>query len=242
MSVPDIKQALRHIEKEEWEQAMQLLQQWIQEFPIYPSPYVLLARLLEHQQRFMEALKLYQEARFLVPRSPIIAEGIQQVLTRLRQQQSLPRWETLNRSWIVRPVLEKIEEQKAPKAAEISFEEPPSPDASSSPEPAEQAVEEPTASEESLDLDTLIEQLEDARIVPKPELSEEPPVDVTQEDLAAPEVVSETLALIYEAQEKYEQAAQIYERLAIKYPERTTEFLQKAVQARLKASSKSGEV
>ncbi len=244
MSVPDIKQALRHIEREEWDQAVHLLEQWIQEFPIYPSPYILLARLMEHQHRFVQALRLYQEARFLVPRSPIVADGIQQVLARLRQRQTLPRWETLNRSWVVRPILEKIEEPEPSQKAEITFEEPaletPSEEPSAADSSAEKTEEKSSYPSEFdiLDLDTLIEQLEEARIVPKPDFSTEAPMD-TQEDLVAPEVVSETLALIYEAQEQYEQAAQIYERLAIKYPERTTEFLQKAVQARLKASGQS---
>ena len=81
------------------------------------------------------------------------------------------------------------------------------------------------------DLDALIQQLENApRIRPDPEFKDEAP----EPEIAEDELVSETLARIYEAQGQYGEAARAYEQLASKHPERATEMLSKAAAMRQK--------
>ncbi|GIV61478.1 MAG: hypothetical protein KatS3mg044_0344 [Rhodothermaceae bacterium] len=82
------------------------------------------------------------------------------------------------------------------------------------------------------DLDRLISELEQARIVPAPDL-EAIPAPELEDDID--DMVSETLARIYAAQNQYEEAARVYEQLASQEPERATEYLQKATQMRRKA-------
>jgi tetratricopeptide (TPR) repeat protein len=83
------------------------------------------------------------------------------------------------------------------------------------------------------DLDALIHQLESARIQPHHDLDDlpEPKLDNEIEDM-----VSETLARIYAAQSKYEEAARVYEQLAIQQPDRSITFLQKAAEMRSRAT------
>ena len=68
------------------------------------------------------------------------------------------------------------------------------------------------------ELDHLIEELESARIVPKPE-HEVVPAEVHDSEIG--EVASETLARIYEGQKKFEEAAIVYEKLAVLQPEKS---------------------
>ena len=85
---------------------------------------------------------------------------------------------------------------------------------------------------EADELDRLIEELESARIVPKPE----------QEDLPTPELensvegmASETLATIYAAQREFEAAAKVYDELARMHPDKAEAYGQKAAEMRNKA-------
>lgn len=84
------------------------------------------------------------------------------------------------------------------------------------------------------DLDSLIEELEAARIEPDPQGQEPPPPDLESEK---GEVVSETLAQIHENQSNFEDAAQIYEKLAAQEPDRADEFQEKAAEMRKRADS-----
>jgi hypothetical protein len=85
------------------------------------------------------------------------------------------------------------------------------------------------------DLDTLIRQIEDApRIRPDPHF-------IASDD-AAPEpvrddedVVSETLALIYAAQQQFEEAATVYEKLAEQRPDQAESFAGRAAEMRERA-------
>lgn len=87
---------------------------------------------------------------------------------------------------------------------------------------------------EADDLDTLIEQLENApRLRPDPAFNDDALEDA---DADAGEVVSETLARIYEAQKQYGEAARAYEQLAEQRPGRATELLSKAAEMRRRAA------
>jgi tetratricopeptide (TPR) repeat protein len=83
------------------------------------------------------------------------------------------------------------------------------------------------------DLESLIEQLENApRIRPDGGNTEGAYVEEDPED----EVVSETLARIYEHQQQYEAAARAYERLAQEQPARAEEFARRAAEMRQRAA------
>jgi hypothetical protein len=84
------------------------------------------------------------------------------------------------------------------------------------------------------ELDRLITDLESARIVPRPdyETIEKPDLNTGIDD-----VVSETLARIYEGQKQYDEAARMYDKLAILKPDRADLFTRKAFELRTRANS-----
>ena len=88
------------------------------------------------------------------------------------------------------------------------------------------------------DLDQLIQDLESARIQPRPDLDELPAPDLEDnvEDL-----VSETLARIYAAQSQYREAARIYVKLASQEPANARNHLENAADMRKKAEKKEAE-
>ncbi|MBX2819340.1 MAG: tetratricopeptide repeat protein [Rhodothermaceae bacterium] len=83
--------------------------------------------------------------------------------------------------------------------------------------------------EEDQELDNLIQELESARIVPKPD-HEHIEVPVLEDDIE--DMVSETLARIFEGQKQYSKAADMYEKLAVLHPERAKKFEAKATELR----------
>ena len=83
------------------------------------------------------------------------------------------------------------------------------------------------------DLDRLINELESARIVPRPDFESLPTPDL-DDDIE--DVVSETLARIYASQGQYDEAARVYELLAGQHPEDAKDYLQKATEMRSRAS------
>lgn len=99
-----------------------------------------------------------------------------------------------------------------------------------SPEDPEDPGEDP---EEDRDLDRLISELESARIVPRPDLDTlpEPELDDDIED-----VVSVTLARIYASQGQYQEAARVYDLLAVQQPDDEAAYKAKAEEMRSKAS------
>jgi tetratricopeptide (TPR) repeat protein len=82
------------------------------------------------------------------------------------------------------------------------------------------------------DLDRLIDELEDARIDPQPDVSDAPEPDL---DSDIDDMVSETLARIYISQEQYEEAARVYLRLASQEPDRAKEHMEQAAALRERA-------
>ena len=87
------------------------------------------------------------------------------------------------------------------------------------------------------DLDTLIEQLENApRIRPDPEFKGSDELEGDEEE----GLVSETLARIYAGQKEYAQAAEVYDKLAAQQPGRAAEFQEKAADLRARATGSQG--
>jgi tetratricopeptide (TPR) repeat protein len=88
------------------------------------------------------------------------------------------------------------------------------------------------------DLDRLIDELESARIEPDPDPDNipEPDLDDDIDDL-----VSETLARIYESQGQLKQAAQIYLKLASQDPDQAQTYMQKAKDMKAKADEQAAQ-
>jgi tetratricopeptide (TPR) repeat protein len=84
-----------------------------------------------------------------------------------------------------------------------------------------------------LDLDRLIAELEGARIVPGPHLEDLPPQEPEDD---SDDIVTETLARIYAAQQQYDESARIYELLAARHPDRSAEFRALADEMRTRAA------
>ncbi len=95
-------------------------------------------------------------------------------------------------------------------------------------------AEEGWTGEEPQNLDELIRELETARIVPDPTIPAAAAEDLESD---VDDVVSETLARIYENQRHFSEAARVYDKLAAQQPDRAAEFLERAEEARSRAGS-----
>ena len=104
--------------------------------------------------------------------------------------------------------------------------------ASKVPPPLAHLATDPESIAEDLELDELIHELETARIVPRPEheIIEAPVLEADIDDM-----VSETLARIYEGQKQFGEAARVYEKLAAMQPDRASHFKQRATELRARA-------
>jgi tetratricopeptide (TPR) repeat protein len=142
-----------------------------------------------------------------------------------------------------------LEPEEPPAAEPIAAEPEEPPERAEPPEPdkpmlphappiAESPDAEPEVSgwddEAPQNLDELIRELETARIVPDPTI---PPAVAEDLEPDVDDVVSETLARIYENQRHYGEAARVYEKLALQQPGRAPEFQQKAADLRTRAGT-----
>jgi tetratricopeptide (TPR) repeat protein len=126
--------------------------------------------------------------------------------------------------------LEQLRQQAEEKARQGGARPNMSP-GSTAPDTPEERVEQ---LEDDDDLDRLIDELESARIEPRPEMDEVPEPDL---DSDVDDIVSETLARIHEAQDQYRKAAQIYVKLASQEPDQARAYLQKASEMREQAEA-----
>lgn len=98
----------------------------------------------------------------------------------------------------------------------------------------EEHIEQLEDAEPDSELDSLIEELESARIEPKPDMEDVPAPDLDDD---VDDLVSETLARIHAAQDQYREAARIYRQLATQEPDRSQEYLEKAAEMRERAEA-----
>ncbi|CAM3348765.1 tetratricopeptide repeat protein [Rhodothermus bifroesti] len=217
MALPDLRDALRYIETGQPRQALVLLYPLVERFPAWSAAQLLLARALEADGRWDEALEVWQRLAFWLPESPVVQQGLRRALRQL----TLP---------------------EAPSDALTSAL--PDPALAQLPEPLRQLAQTaPTEASsaltqtDDLDIDRLIAELESARIVPRPDLEDIPPPELEQD---VDDLVSETLARIYAAQEQYAEAARVYEKLAQQHPERAESYRQRAAEMRAKAAQQTG--
>jgi len=226
MAISEIKQAVQYMRAGDTTEAVPLLERVTTQMPQYVTAHVLLARMYEAADRGEDALRTWEHAAFLLPGSPTIRAGVRRVL---RRQPTLPSTapstpRTADRRDDASPSAEASSSATAPTAAAAP---PPRAEAPASAAAAE-ALE-----AEGEDLDRLIEDLETARIVPRPDLDDIPEPDLDDD---IDDMVSETLARIYSSQEQYGEAARIYEKLAAMDPDRAEEMEAKAEAMRAKAA------
>ena len=216
MSVESVQKAIDLLEQGRAEQAIPLLEDTVVAYPAYAGAYVLLARAYEAGERWSLAARAWREVLLLVPDSPVAVEGLRRSM---RQGK--------------RPILHTPAE--AYDAAEAQHENAASPlhdgdtavDVAEAEAPATAAID---------DLDRLIQELEGARITPRPDLDAIPEPDL-DDDLD--DMVSETLARIYEAQSQFSEAANVYRALAAQNPEQRETYEAKAAEMSRKADGET---
>ena len=85
MAVPDLQDAISHLQQNNADAAITVLEAKIDELPAHLTAHVLLARAYEAKQRWADALTSWENVRFLMPNSPVAREGKERVLRRLGQ-------------------------------------------------------------------------------------------------------------------------------------------------------------
>lgn len=232
MAALDLQRMLDWLKQDEAGEVIAALEPVVEDMPAHLTAHVLLARAYEAHERWGDALQAWQQARFLFPNSPAVADGIRRVL-KAREEAPLVASESASAP----PPSEAAEASASstPSDEAASSERPESGRASSAPPELRHLAErEPIASpDESMgELDRLIQELESARIEPDPDLDSIPAPDLDDD---IDDVVSETLARIYTSQEQYGEAARVYVKLATQEPDRAEEHLEKAAELRARA-------
>ncbi|MDA1029165.1 MAG: tetratricopeptide repeat protein [Bacteroidetes bacterium] len=234
MSIPEITHIVSLLEGGKVAEARPMLEQLLGEVPQHVSARVVLARLLESQSEFEKALQHWKWAAYYCPNNAVIEKGLSKAVL---HQLFSGDGGVARREQPISGGAPVVDSQPIPSA--------PAPGHSSAPghspapghsapahSPTERKISPPGAPVlEYQDLDQLIQELEMARIVLDPDVRMIPQGELETE---IDDVVSETLARIYANQKFHEEAAQVYEKLAIQRPDKAEEFLQKAQELRQK--------
>ncbi len=231
-----IQDAARHLAEARTDEAVAVLERLVSDFPAYVTAHVLLAKAYEASGRSNGALESWHRAYFLMPGSPLI----------IRERTRLLRSVPLEDEPAARVATESAATEFVTDEPVAEFAPSPTPayetpetdaDEPLAPEETPEADPETLFDDEVDDLDTLIQQIENApRIRPDANFKDDSADEDDDED--HDEVVSETLARIYEAQKQYDAAAHAYEQLADQRPERATELLNKAAELRRLAAGR----
>ena len=256
MPLHDIQDAIELLENQQPDRAAVLLEGMADEMPVYATARVLLARAYEALDQWDRALATWREALHLIPNSPVIHRGLERSAAKAapgrhrdRQTPQDPSGTPLADEPPEPQIAQPPAPQEHPAAQRTAPQEhhraePPAPQEH---QPAERdAIDEdtPAVSRDDPgetdatrphydDLDRLISELEAARIVPRPDFDNIPSPEL-DDDIE--DVVSETLARIYASQGQYDEAARVYEILAGQHPDEASEYMQKALEMRSRAS------
>jgi len=218
MAFTNLENILKMVADGRAEEAVPLLESFIEHFPSYAPAQVVLARTHESMGHWREALHRWQTARYMVPNSPAVEAGMQRTILAL----AAPDEAAIPSTGWARPIPSGATSKTNDRAWTSVGKVLEAASSGGSPEPSGAAGFD--------DLDRLIGELESARIIPDPDLDAFPAPDL---DVEIEDVVSETLARIFAAQSQYEEAAQVYDKLAEQQPERAAEFTDKARELRL---------
>lgn len=209
MPVPPIQEVLDLLQENKVETAIDLLEQTVDEVPAHLTAYVILGRAYEAKGQLNRALQAWEQARFLLPNSPVAQEGKQRVLRRLEERSEgakASRSTPPPKSTEASPPADESGSEAAPRPAGIDESEGPSsleelrqqteeeskqggPRSGQEPEgrpgdlsstPEDQIEQLEDAAPDS-DLDQLIEELESARIDPQPDTAEVPEMEESSE-------------------------------------------------------------
>lgn len=230
MSVESVQKAIDLLEQGRAEQAIPMLEDTVVAYPAYAGAYVLLARAYETGERWALAARAWREVLLLVPDSPVAAEGLRRSMRQGRH-----------------PILgapadydgiEALHQEAAPARIDAAANVPQTSSqlASKDAGTRNSGTRDIRTRDVGDDLDRLIQELEGARITPRPDLDAIPEPDL-DDDLD--DMVSETLARIYEAQKQYAEAAKVFHALADQHPERREEFEEKAAEMSRKAEGEA---
>jgi tetratricopeptide (TPR) repeat protein len=225
MALTDFPALLHRIEQDAaTPEDLDALEQLAEVAPGHVTAHVALAHACEQQGRRAEARRSWRHAHLLAPSSPAVRAG----LRRTADGSSAAAGATEEESFVwKRASADAGPEEAAPTAASDA-----APARSSGAEltdampPALEGIEaEGLAASGSDDLDGLIEEIERARIEPTPDPDDVPAPDL---ELGDSDMVSPTLARIYEAQGQHAEAARVYRRLAAERPAEADAFHQQA--------------
>ena len=239
-------------------EAIPHLESLVQHMPSHVTVHVLLAQALSEEMRWREALTAWQNALFLMPNSPAIRKGLRHVLRILARQAVSPSTspapsivtshpknsivdqptvvprETESKPGIKHDLSTKEDSLKDRPNSAPAISKPRAPKHSPFVPPALASFVDPeTGLGEDEELDQLIQELETARIVPKPDYEA---AEVPVEEVDLDEVASLTLARIYEGQKKYNEAAHVYDLLVTLQPEQAASFTEKAAELRARTA------
>lgn len=254
MPILDIPEVLGRIERGEAAEVVPALSHYIELVPSSVTAHILLARAFEAEQQWRSALSAWHEAHFLMPNSPVIIHGIQRCAQAIKETSSHEQASTTlegppDRDIVAAPEAERISGsppsfmdegtgREEEDFVDVSGRAGPTPagqqtsDRVEYPDTSEGIPPGPAETDEYTDLDRLIKHLESAKIVPGKEEETYPDPELDEE---IDDMVSETLARIFAAQEQYGEAARVYELLAQQHPEQAGEFRKKALEMRSRA-------
>jgi len=228
------------------EEAVTRLERTVDAVPAHLSAYILLARAYEVQNRWDDALRCWAVARTLLPNSPVAREGTARVLEKKAEEEASVEPDASGSAAPseLQELRRRAEEEARrggarPGLAQThgrSSEGPGEP-----PDTPEERVDALESDAEEDDLDRLIQDLESGRI--EPDLEADPDREAAPEPAPGDdeELVSETLARIYESQEQYGEAARAYDTLADQQPDREAEFRRKAERMRSLAAEQEDD-
>lgn len=252
MTTSDIQNALQLVQDGEIAQARGVLERLVGRIPVYAAAHVALAKVYEIERRWGDAYETWVRASELLPTNDIISEGLRRVS--LKRGSEMAHSEYISSVPVSdSPGFESVVAEPAPKLVETEVFDLPDVDQKKVETPQEPELVQPPASDlgdisiekpsedarpaavpeeanvDTSDLDLLIEQLDDAKIVPREDDEQipEPNLESNVDNIA-----SETLAKIFESQSQYSEAARIYEQLARQQPENAPAFVARARELR----------
>lgn len=269
MAVPDLQDALDHLQDDDVDAAIESLHQKIEELPAHLTAHLLLGRAYEAKKQWEEALTCWENVYFLMPNSPVGRTGKARVLQQLEEGSDVPPHgmvepeETTPESPVQSSPAERtptVDQDEASDEADEEIDHGPSDleelrrqtEIEAQREVARSGLTEAfsstngpeeTPSERVGRLEDEEDDLE--RLITELESARVDPRPEVEEppppesDTGVDDLVSETLARIHEAQDEFRQAEQIYVKLASQEPDQARSFLEKAAEMRRKAEAEA---